>query len=191
MRSSSTSRATPTRTCTSAILASVETQRYVLEMYCSGGLSLISTQTLAAASALGKTLSKAVYVFSPDEESGKVAHLNYLPKDIVSSKKLDAKTWLGEVSKIIGGKVRPRHACANMIDRDDAEIWNREVERTTAPPVLVARCQRSKRPSRRPDECTRRGLRRNVDAIGQALLPFSVEHQHPGAAECIIPPNER
>lgn len=64
------------------------------------------SQTLGAASAVGKTLSKAIYVFSPDEETGKVAHLNYLPKDILSTKKLDAKTWLGEVSKIIGGKVR-------------------------------------------------------------------------------------
>jgi alanyl-tRNA synthetase len=62
-------------------------------------------QILAAASAIGKTLSKAIYVFSPDEETGKVAHLNYVPKEILSSKKLDAKIWLGEVSKVIGGKV--------------------------------------------------------------------------------------
>jgi hypothetical protein len=28
-----------------------------------------------------------------------------LPKEVLSSKKLDAKVWLGEVSKIIEGKV--------------------------------------------------------------------------------------
>jgi len=67
---------------------------------------MANPQILSAASAIGKTLSKAVYVFSPDEETGKVAHLNYLPKEVLSSKKLDAKIWLGEVSKVIGGKVR-------------------------------------------------------------------------------------
>ena len=66
---------------------------------------MANPQILSAASAIGKTLSKAVYVFSPDEETGKVAHLNYLPKEVLSSKKLDAKIWLGEVSKVIGGKV--------------------------------------------------------------------------------------
>ena len=68
--------------------------------------SIAHPQILSAASAIGKTLSKAVYVFSPDEETGKVAHLNYVPKEVLSSKKLDAKIWLGEVSKVIGGKVR-------------------------------------------------------------------------------------
>lgn len=67
--------------------------------------SQLTPQILSAASAIGKTLSKAIYVFSPDEETGKVAHLNYLPKEVLSSKKLDAKIWLGEVSKVIGGKV--------------------------------------------------------------------------------------
>jgi alanyl-tRNA synthetase len=46
-----------------------------------------------------------VYVFSPDPETGKVAHVNYLPKEILERKVLDAKAWLAEVSKIVGGKV--------------------------------------------------------------------------------------
>jgi alanyl-tRNA synthetase len=46
-----------------------------------------------------------VYVFSPDVETGKVAHVNYLPKEVLERKVLDAKSWLGEVSKVIGGKV--------------------------------------------------------------------------------------
>jgi alanyl-tRNA synthetase len=41
-------------------------------------------------------LSKAVYAFSPD---------NYLPKEVLERKVLDAKAWLAEVSKIVGGKV--------------------------------------------------------------------------------------
>lgn len=60
---------------------------------------------LASGVTTGKALSKAVYVFSPDTENGKVAHVNFLPKEVLELKVLDAKAWLGEVSKIIGGKV--------------------------------------------------------------------------------------
>jgi len=60
---------------------------------------------LAAGVTAGRLLSKAVYVFSPDTEEGKVAHVNFLPKEILERKVLDAKAWLGEVSKVIGGKV--------------------------------------------------------------------------------------
>lgn len=49
---------------------------------------------------MGKSLGKAIYVFSPDE--AKVAHVNFVPKDVLS--KLNAKIWLAEVSKVIGGK---------------------------------------------------------------------------------------
>ncbi|ORX39097.1 alanine-tRNA ligase [Kockovaella imperatae] len=59
---------------------------------------------LAAATNLGKTLGKAIYVFSTETETGKVAHTNYLPKEVLSRKVLDAKVWLGEVTKIVGGK---------------------------------------------------------------------------------------
>ena len=54
---------------------------------------------------VAKSLSKAVYVFSPDLEGNKVAHLNFLPKEVLEQKVLDAKVWLGEVSNVIGGKV--------------------------------------------------------------------------------------
>lgn len=59
----------------------------------------------AAAVATGKSLAKAVYVFSPDVEGGKVAHVNFLPKDVLDRKVFNAKEWLAEVSKIVGGKV--------------------------------------------------------------------------------------
>jgi hypothetical protein len=85
---------------------------------------MANPQILSAASAIGKTLSKAVYVFSPDEETGKVAHLNYLPKEVLSSKKLDAKIWLGEVSKVIGGKVRlPFRISGNLQVADNLGWW--------------------------------------------------------------------
>lgn len=60
---------------------------------------------MTAAVAAGKSASKAVYAFSADPETGKVAHVNYLPKPILESKALDAKLWLNEVAKVIGGKV--------------------------------------------------------------------------------------
>lgn len=64
-----------------------------------------SSQVLSAAASTAKSLSKAVYAFSPDNETGKVAHVNYLPKEVLERKVLDAKAWLAEVSKIVGGKV--------------------------------------------------------------------------------------
>lgn len=60
---------------------------------------------MKAAIDYGNKNGKAIYVFSVDTAKGQVAHQNYVPKEIVKSKKLDAKTWLGEVSKILGGKV--------------------------------------------------------------------------------------
>lgn len=59
---------------------------------------LLSAGTTAA----GK-LGKASYIFSVDAENGKVAHTNSLPKEIVS-KAFDCKSWLAEVSKVVGGK---------------------------------------------------------------------------------------
>lgn len=55
--------------------------------------------------ATAKSLSKAAYLFSPDTDAGKVSHVNFLPKEILDRKVLTAKSWLGEVSAVIGGKV--------------------------------------------------------------------------------------
>lgn len=118
-------------------------------------LSQTNSQILAAASTIGKTLSKAIYVFSPDEETGKVAHLNYVPKEILSSKKLDAKIWLGEVSKVIGGKVSPVYYIVEDTISDDT----REVEGTIVLLESEARGERSTRLSPRLCECTRRRSR--------------------------------
>lgn len=62
-----------------------------------------NSKVLSAAQTAAKAAKKAVYAFSVDEANGKVAHLNFLPKDEVS-KAFNAKTWLQDVAKIIGGK---------------------------------------------------------------------------------------
>lgn len=63
-----------------------------------------NSKVLASALLYGRNNGKAVYVFSVDREGGKVAHSNFVPKEILSQKKIDAKKWLGAVSQIVGGK---------------------------------------------------------------------------------------
>jgi len=53
----------------------------------------------------GKANNKSVYLFSIDRNAGKVAHVNFVPQELVKSKKLDAKIWLEEANKVLGGKV--------------------------------------------------------------------------------------
>lgn len=60
---------------------------------------------MKAAVDFGKNASKAIYVFSVDRDAGKVAHVNFVPQDLVKSKKLDAKAWLEEANKVLGGRV--------------------------------------------------------------------------------------
>lgn len=61
---------------------------------------------MQAASAQAKVLNKAAYFFSVTEEQ-KVVHVNFLPKADIS-KTFTAKTWIQEVSVIVGGKVSLR-----------------------------------------------------------------------------------
>lgn len=53
---------------------------------------------------VAKSLSKAIYIASIDHAAGKVAHVNYVPKHVLDSKVLTAKTWLADVSAVLGGK---------------------------------------------------------------------------------------
>jgi hypothetical protein len=64
-------------------------------------------QILSHATTYGRNHGKAIYAFSVDREAGKIAHANYVPKDILAEKKIDGKKWLAEVSKVLGGKVSP------------------------------------------------------------------------------------
>ena len=79
-------------------------------------------KVLGGVTATGKTLGKGLYLFSPDNEGGKVAHVNYIPKEILDRKVLDAKTWLGEVSKVIGGKGGGKDDSASGVGSEIAKI---------------------------------------------------------------------
>lgn len=52
----------------------------------------------------GRKLGKAVYVFSVDEEGGKVGHVNHVPP-FLKEKGADARTWASKVGEVLGGKV--------------------------------------------------------------------------------------
>lgn len=58
----------------------------------------------------GKAHNKSIYLFSLDRTAGKVAHVNYVPQELVKSKKIDAKVWLEQANKVLGGKVSPARA---------------------------------------------------------------------------------
>jgi hypothetical protein len=64
-------------------------------------------QILQSVVAQGKKLGKAVYVFSADVSSGKVAHVNYVPPSM-KAKGADARTWATKVTEVLGGKVSCR-----------------------------------------------------------------------------------
>lgn len=80
---------------------------------------------MKAAIDYGNKNNKAIYIFSVDTAKGQVAHQNYVPKELVKSKKLDAKTWLGEVSKLVGGKVGPRGDKAIMCGKLTCSVAGR------------------------------------------------------------------
>jgi hypothetical protein len=62
----------------------------------------------------GKAKNKSIYVFSVDRTAGKVAHVNFVPQELVKSKKLDAKVWLEEANKVLGGKVSAKQSESNF-----------------------------------------------------------------------------
>ncbi|OCF54527.1 alanine-tRNA ligase [Kwoniella mangroviensis CBS 10435] len=91
---------------------------YVGEFEVAGG----NAKTLSAAVTAGKSLSKAIYVFSTDQETGKVAHTNYLPKEVLDKKVIDGKTWLGEVSQIVGGKGGGKDESATGVGSEPTKV---------------------------------------------------------------------
>ncbi|KAF8170168.1 tRNA synthetases class II (A)-domain-containing protein [Mycena galopus ATCC 62051] len=62
-----------------------------------------NAKILQSVVAQGKKLGKAVYVFSADVGSGKVAHVNYVPPSM-KAKGADARAWATKVSDVLGGK---------------------------------------------------------------------------------------
>ncbi|ODN95758.1 alanine-tRNA ligase [Cryptococcus wingfieldii CBS 7118] len=90
-----------------------------------------NSKTLAAAATAGKSTGKAIYAFSADPETGKIAHINYLPKEVVAEKKLDAKIWLNEVAKVLGGKGGGRDDSATGVGSEVDKIDEAIVIATT------------------------------------------------------------
>ncbi|RXK35812.1 alanine-tRNA ligase [Tremella mesenterica] len=76
----------------------------------------------AAVTSTGRTLSKAIYAFSSEIDTGKVTHVNYVPKEILDKKSLDAKVWLSEVSKVLGGKGGGRDDSATGVGVEGGKI---------------------------------------------------------------------
>ncbi len=45
-----------------------------------------------------------MYLFSPDKQGSKVAHVNFVSPEL-KQKGVDARTWAGKVTDVLGGKV--------------------------------------------------------------------------------------
>ncbi|KAN0100430.1 tRNA synthetases class II (A) domain containing protein [Tylopilus felleus] len=73
--------------------------------------------------AQGKKLGKAVYVFSVNAESGKVAHANCVP-EYVREKGFDARTWASKVTEVLGGKAGGKEDSAQGVGVKVGEVEN-------------------------------------------------------------------
>lgn len=56
---------------------------------------------------------KALYVFSKDSETNKIAHVNFVPPAL-KAKGVDARQWAAKVTDLISGKVRPFGGIVNV-----------------------------------------------------------------------------
>ncbi|KAK0225763.1 tRNA synthetases class II (A)-domain-containing protein [Armillaria fumosa] len=65
----------------------------------------------------GRKLGKAVYVFSVDEEGGKVGHVNHVPPSL-KEKGADARTWASKVGEVLGGKAGGKEDSAQGVGAD-------------------------------------------------------------------------
>ncbi|KDQ33558.1 hypothetical protein PLEOSDRAFT_1091537 [Pleurotus ostreatus PC15] len=62
-----------------------------------------NAKPLSSAVLQAKKLGKSVYLFSPDKQGGKVAHVNFVSPEL-KQKGVDARTWAGKVTDVLGGK---------------------------------------------------------------------------------------
>lgn len=81
-----------------------------------------NAKVLGAGTNAAKALGKAAYVFSADAATGKVAHVNFVPKDVLDRKALDAKAWLAVVSAVLGGKGGGKPETATGVGLDAAKL---------------------------------------------------------------------
>ncbi|OMJ23467.1 Alanine-tRNA ligase [Smittium culicis] len=109
-----------------AIESNPDAKYHVINLQFDNSLISNSGKALSNAIAHVKSLnSKAVYLISPDATLGKVAHLCYVPKDLINSG-LHAKQWAESVSSVIGGKCGGKNESAqgsgtNVQSVSDAE----------------------------------------------------------------------
>ena len=61
---------------------------------------------MTAGTQAARNLGKSAYFFSVAEEN-KVNHINYVPKDQITSD-FSAKIWIAAIATILGGKVSKR-----------------------------------------------------------------------------------
>ncbi|KAJ4468279.1 tRNA synthetases class II (A)-domain-containing protein [Lentinula aciculospora] len=69
----------------------------------------------------GRKMAKAIYVFSIDSESGKLAHVNFVPPSI-TAKGADARSWAAKVTDIIGGKAGGKEDSAQGVGNYPSKI---------------------------------------------------------------------
>ncbi|KAJ7901677.1 tRNA synthetases class II (A)-domain-containing protein [Mycena olivaceomarginata] len=80
-----------------------------------------NAKILQSVVAQGKKLGKAVYVFSADVSSGKVAHVNYVPPSM-KAKGADARTWATKVTEVLGGKAGGKEDSAQGVGTNVNQI---------------------------------------------------------------------
>lgn len=79
--------------------------KYVVRLFPSDLLPQgLALQPLSSAVLQARKLGKSVYLFSPDKQGGKVAHVNFVSPEL-KQKGVDARTWAGKVTDVLGGKV--------------------------------------------------------------------------------------
>ncbi|PVU98093.1 hypothetical protein BB561_000088 [Smittium simulii] len=87
-----------------AIESNPEKNFHVLKVDFESSNGASNSKALANAITFAKSLnSKAVYLLSSDKQTGRVSHLCFVPKDLIS-KGLKAKDWASSVAKVAGGK---------------------------------------------------------------------------------------
>jgi len=68
-----------------------------------------------------RTLDRGVYLFSSDQDTSKVAHINFVPK-VRISKEFDAKTWSSSVAGLLGGKAGGKDDSAQGIGTEISKL---------------------------------------------------------------------
>lgn len=71
--------------------------------------------------AQARKTGKAVYLFSPDPEGTKVAHVNFVPPSL-REKGIDAKVWATKVTDILGGKAGGKEDSAQGVGSNISRV---------------------------------------------------------------------